>query len=115
MVVVWFKRDLRLEDHEPLTRAFASGEKVLWVHDYLKATAKNLLTGEIQKIALPESNVLIYTTENGTKLAARPSGTEPKIKFYISVNSPLDRAEHYPAVKTALALKINNILKEIAL
>ena len=91
------------------------GEKVLWVHDYLKATAKNLLTGEIQKIALPESNVLIYTTENGTKLAARPSGTEPKIKFYISVNSPLDRAEHYPAVKTALALKINNILKEIAL
>jgi phosphoglucomutase len=91
------------------------GEKVLWVHDYLKATAKNLLTGEIQKIALPGSNVLIYTTENGTKLAARPSGTEPKIKFYISVNSPLDRAEHYPAVKTALALKINNILKEIAL
>ena len=91
------------------------GEKVLWVHDYLKATAKNLLTGEIQKIALPESNVLIYTTENGTKLAARPSGTEPKIKFYISVNSPLDRAEHYPAVKTALELKINNILKEIAL
>ena len=91
------------------------GEKVVWVHDYLKGVATNLQTNDIQKIALPTSNVLIYTTEKGTKLAARPSGTEPKIKFYISVNKPLDRAENYPKVKEALDLKINNILKEIAL
>ena len=90
-------------------------EKVVWVHDYLKGVATNLQTNDIQKIALPTSNVLIYTTEKGTKLAARPSGTEPKIKFYISVNKPLDRAENYPKVKEALDLKINNILKEIAL
>jgi phosphoglucomutase len=91
------------------------GEKVVWIHDYLKRVATNLQTKEIQKIALPTSNVLIYTTEKGTKLAARPSGTEPKIKFYISVNKPLDRAENYPKIKEALDLKINNILKEIAL
>ncbi|MDG2415679.1 MAG: phospho-sugar mutase [Flavobacteriaceae bacterium] len=91
------------------------GEKVVWVHDYLKGVATNLQTNDIQKIALPTSNVLIYTTEKGTKLASRPSGTEPKIKFYISVNKPLDRAENYPKVKEALDLKINNILKEIAL
>jgi phosphoglucomutase len=90
-------------------------EKVVWVHDYLKGVATNLQTNDTQKIALPTSNVLIYTTEKGTKLAARPSGTEPKIKFYISVNKPLDRAENYPKVKEALDLKINNILKEIAL
>ena len=90
-------------------------EKVVWVHDYLKGVATNLQTNGTQKIALPTSNVLIYTTEKGTKLAARPSGTEPKIKFYISVNKPLDRAENYPKVKEALDLKINNILKEIAL
>ena len=88
---------------------------MLWVHDYLNGAATNLKTKEIQKIALPASNVLIYTTEHGTKLAARPSGTEPKIKFYISVNTPLDRAENYPTVKAVLDLKINNILKEIAL
>ena len=91
------------------------GEKVVWVHDYLKGVATNLQTNEIQKIALPTSNVLIYTTEKGTKLASRPSGTEPKIKFYISVNKPLDRAENYPKVKETLDLKINNILEEIAL
>ena len=90
-------------------------EKVVWVHDYLKGVATNIQTNDTQKIALPTSNVLIYTTEKGTKLAARPSGTEPKIKFYISVNKPLDRAENYPKVKEALDLKINNILKEIAL
>ena len=90
-------------------------EKVVWVHDYLKGVATNLQTNDTQKIALPTSNVLIYTTEKGTKLAARPSGTEPKIKFYISANKPLDRAENYPKVKEALDLKINNILKEIAL
>ncbi len=91
------------------------GEKVVWIHDYIKGVATNLQTKEIQKITLPTSNVLIYTTEKGTKLAARPSGTEPKIKFYISVNKPLDRAENYPKVKETLDLKINNILKEIAL
>ena len=91
------------------------GEKVLWVHDYLKATAKNLLTGEIQKIALPESNVLIYTTENGTKLAARPSGTEPKIKFYFSVNTELDLAKNADGVEAELDAKIQRIIKEMKL
>ena len=92
-----------------------NGQRVVCIDDYQNSTSLNRITNEIEPIAIPKSNVLIYYLEDGSKICARPSGTEPKIKFYISVNSPLDRAEHYPAVKTALALKINNILKEIAL
>jgi len=92
-----------------------AGEKVLWVHDYEKGIALNLLDGERKPIDLPHSNVLIYTTEKGSKMAARPSGTEPKIKFYVSVNTVLTKAEAYPETKDLLEQKINAILKEIDL
>lgn len=97
----------------PLQRL--ANEKVVWIHDYLSQEATNLITGELQEITLPPSNVLIYTTEKGTKMAARPSGTEPKIKFYISVNTPLKRAQDYPKIKLKLDSKIKTVLKEIAL
>lgn len=67
-----------------------AGEKVMRVEDYLVQEATNLLTNEKEKLTIPASNVLIYYTEQGSKIAARPSGTEPKIKFYISVNVPKD-------------------------
>ncbi|PQB04600.1 phospho-sugar mutase [Aureitalea marina] len=63
------------------------GEKVVRVEDYQDGSYTDLLTGEQGSLDLPNSNVLIYYTEQGTKVAARPSGTEPKIKFYISVRS----------------------------
>ncbi len=59
---------------------------VVRVEDYKKSTAKNILTHETESLEIPKSNVLIFYTEDGCKIAARPSGTEPKIKFYISVN-----------------------------
>jgi phosphoglucomutase len=59
--------------------------------------------------------VLQFVLEDGSKVSARPSGTEPKIKFYFSVNAPLDKAENYKAVQTALMAKIDGIIKDMQL
>jgi phosphoglucomutase len=92
-----------------------AGSKVKWIEDYNTSTAKNVLTGEEKPIDIPKSNVLIYETEDGTRIAARPSGTEPKVKFYISTNTKLDKAENYKAVAASLDAKIHSILSELKL
>jgi len=92
-----------------------SAEKVEFVSDYQSSIQKNLITGEEKPINLPKSNVLIYHTVNGTRIAARPSGTEPKIKFYFSVNTTLERKEEADTVETALDEKIRGIIKELEL
>tara|TARA_R110000765_G_scaffold149872_1_gene252536 strand:+ start:573 stop:2282 length:1710 start_codon:yes stop_codon:yes gene_type:complete len=92
-----------------------AGSKVKWIEDYNTSTAKNVLTGEEKIIDIPKSNVLIYETEDGTRIAARPSGTEPKVKFYISTNAKLDKAENYKKVSAELDVKIKNILAELKL
>ena len=97
----------------PLT--VIDGEKVESFSDYQASTRKNLITGKETNINLPKSNVLIYQTVSGTRIAARPSGTEPKIKFYFSVNSPLDLKENAPIVEKALDAKIQKIIKEMKL
>lgn len=89
------------------------GSKVVTVEDYNTATSKNMVTGEVTKIDIPKSNVLIYITEDGTKMAARPSGTEPKIKFYFSINTKLDHVDHFKKVDAELDAKIDRILKEL--
>jgi len=91
------------------------GEQVVWLFDYLASTKKDLITGKITDIDLPKSNVLIYQTANGTRIAARPSGTEPKIKFYFSVNASLDAKENAVKVEAALDAKIQRIIKEMKL
>lgn len=94
-----------------------AGEKVVLVEDYESSEAINSNSNslEVQTLDLPKSNVLIFYTEDGTKLAARPSGTEPKIKFYISVNTPLDSAEDYDQVSQQLSEKIAGIKSELKL
>ena len=92
-----------------------AGSKVKWIEDYNTSTAKNVLTGEEKIIDIPKSNVLIYETEDGTRIAARPSGTEPKVKFYISTNTKLDKAENYKKVSVELDAKIKSILAELKL
>ncbi|MEH6760768.1 MAG: phospho-sugar mutase [Maribacter arcticus] len=92
-----------------------AGSKVKWIEDYNTSTAKNVLTGEEKLIDIPKSNVLIYETEDGTRIAARPSGTEPKVKFYISTNAKLDKVENYKKVSAELDVKIKNILAELKL
>jgi phosphomannomutase len=64
-----------------------AGSKVIRIEDYSKDEAFNTASNTKEKLNIPRSNVLIYLTEDGSKIAARPSGTEPKIKFYISVNA----------------------------
>jgi len=91
------------------------GEKVVLVEDYHASTARNVLERNESVIDIPKSNVLIYYTENGTKIAARPSGTEPKIKFYISVNSQLDDIQNYDAENQKLSDKIARIKDELKL
>ena len=90
-------------------------EQVIRIEDYQASVSKNMLTGEETQIDIPKSNVLIYYTDKGTKVAARPSGTEPKIKFYFSVNTILESIEKYPEVLKKLQDKIDNIVKEMNL
>ncbi|MCP9200099.1 phospho-sugar mutase [Gramella sp. GC03-9] len=91
------------------------GEKVILIEDYKTSVARNIQDHSENKIAIPKSNVLIYYTENGTKIAARPSGTEPKIKFYISVNSELATIEDYFKEDQKLSVKIARIKQELKL
>ncbi|MCG7502458.1 phospho-sugar mutase [Tenacibaculum sp. Mcav3-52] len=102
--------DLR---NNPLTEI--DGTKVEYLYDYQSSIRKNLLTGEETAIDIPKSNVLIYQTQDGTKIAARPSGTEPKIKFYFSVNSKLNDISNAKAVEEELDTKIQRIIKELNL
>ncbi|HAF78601.1 MAG TPA: phosphoglucomutase [Maribacter sp.] len=92
-----------------------AGSKVKWIEDYNTSTAKNVLTGEEKTIDIPKSNVLIYETEDGTRIAARPSGTEPKVKFYISTNTKLEKTEDYKKVAAELDNKVKSILAELNL
>ena len=92
-----------------------NGERVVCIEDYKNATAKNMFTGEVDPINIPKSDVLIYYLEDGSKICARPSGTEPKIKFYFSVNAPLDAIENAAEVEKELDDKIKNIIAAMQL
>ena len=87
-----------------------NSQRVVMVEDYKNASALNLFTNETEPLHLPKSDVLIYYLEDGTKICARPSGTEPKIKFYFSVNEPLHDIKDFKAVEAALDEKIKNII-----
>jgi phosphoglucomutase len=87
-----------------------SGQRVIMVEDYKLSVAKNLLTNEEEAIKMPKADVLIYYTEDGSKICARPSGTEPKIKFYISVKTELDSVANFAKVETVLDEKIKKII-----
>jgi phosphomannomutase len=90
-----------------------AGERVIMVEDYQSGSAKNLLTGELETINIPKSDVLSYYTEDGSKIAARPSGTEPKIKFYASVNAEIHNTGEVPDAEAHLDAKIKNILTDM--
>jgi phosphoglucomutase len=91
------------------------GSKVIYVYDYEASTKTNLITNTVDTINIPSSNVLIYETVDGTKVAARPSGTEPKIKFYFSVKGTLDAVENASVVEADLEAKIQRIIIEMKL
>jgi len=89
------------------------GAKVIEVRDYLFQKAHDLQSGEEYRIDLPKSNVLQFVAENGTMISMRPSGTEPKIKFYFSVNEKLTSREEYEKVNKGLDERIEKIKEEL--
>jgi phosphoglucomutase len=91
------------------------GSPVLRMRDYKSSVEKDLKTGAESALAFPASNVLQFYTADGTKVSARPSGTEPKIKFYFSVQAPMESREDFDAVYQQLGDKINGIIDEMGL
>ena len=91
------------------------GVAVAALLDYELQVGKNLQTGESYPIHLPKSNVLQFLLNDGTKISARPSGTEPKIKFYFSVNSTLTNAAGFEAADKLLDEKIARIISDMKL
>ena len=92
-----------------------NGSAVVRVLDYQEQIARNLQVGEVSDILLPKSNVLQFVLEDGSKISARPSGTEPKIKFYFSVNAPLESANKFAEVEQQLDAKIAAIIIDLKL
>ena len=99
-------------DNPPKTIDGVAVDKLL---DYQLQTGKNLGTGETWTIDLPKSNVLQFVLGDGTSISARPSGTEPKIKFYFSVNTKLENAAGFDAAESLLNKKIAGIIEEMKL
>lgn len=92
-----------------------AGTKVLKVLDYKESKALDMVTGEEKTIEIDKSNVLQFLLEDGSKVSARPSGTEPKIKFYFSVNEPLRQSSDFEMVENKLDQKIDAIARDLGL
>ena len=92
-----------------------SGIKVSQLEDYLKSEQIFILENRSEKINLPKADVLIFSLEDNSKIAVRPSGTEPKIKFYFSVNDKLQEDEDWDTVEFQLDQKISTLIKGIGL
>jgi phosphomannomutase len=92
-----------------------NGSKVSKIEDYDLSISKNMATGEKTTINIPKSNVIIYYLEDGSQVALRPSGTEPKIKFYVSVNTALQSVDNFKETEAKLDAKADAILKDMKL
>ncbi|QQL51160.1 phospho-sugar mutase [Mucilaginibacter ginkgonis] len=108
------------EDIKALMEKFRSnppatlgGSKVVSLKDYEKGTETDLAANQTSKLDFPKSDVLQFITEDGSIISARPSGTEPKIKFYCSVNGKLNNKDEYKATDNALEAKIDKIIQDL--
>jgi phosphoglucomutase len=104
-----------MEGYRQSPPASINGSKVATLLDYDLQKGTNLITGESWVINLPKSNVLQFITEDGSKISARPSGTEPKIKFYFSVNAKLENVNEFDKVYALLTQKIQGIISDMQL
>ncbi len=102
-----------MEKYRHDTPSTLGGMKVVMLKDYKKSISKDMITGVTEKIDLPSSNVLQFFTEDGSIISARPSGTEPKIKFYCSVNAPLKHKGDYANVEQQLEAKLTEVLRDL--
>ena len=94
---------------------FISESRVKYFCDYSTSMKKNLIDKTNEKISLPKSNVIEFESIDGFKIILRPSGTEPKIKMYISVNADLDNINEFESVNSTLENKIKEIVESIDL
>lgn len=92
-----------------------AGERVVFIEDYQSSIATNLFSNETEPLFLPKSNVLIYYLEDGSKICARPSGTEPKIKFYFSTNMMIESVDEIKDADDYLQHKIDQIINDMKL
>ena len=92
-----------------------NGSSVIKIEDYQSSISYDATTNTSSAISIPKANVLIFTTDDGSRIALRPSGTEPKIKYYISVNKALKVASEFESTESELEVKINKILKAMNL
>ncbi|HNP55209.1 MAG TPA: phospho-sugar mutase, partial [Ferruginibacter sp.] len=104
-----------MESYRQQPPSTIDGVAVSELLDYEKQIGKNIQTGETWAIDLPKSNVLQFVLADGSKISARPSGTEPKIKFYFSVNTQLASAADFDATEQALDARIDRIIAEMKL
>ncbi|MFA9206570.1 MAG: phospho-sugar mutase [Burkholderiaceae bacterium] len=104
-----------MEDYRQSPPSTIDGEAVTTLLDYELQIGKNLATGETWEIDLPKSNVLQFITAEGSKISARPSGTEPKIKFYFSVNTKLKDKASFDTTYQMLQDKIKAIISSMQL
>jgi phosphoglucomutase len=92
-----------------------NGVPVVMIMDYEKQVKKNVQDGGEWAIDMPKSNVLQFVLDDMTIISARPSGTEPKIKFYFSVNTTLEKAEDFDKANAELDEKIRAVIKDMKL
>ena len=104
-----------MDDYRANTPTELGGNKVIMLKDYKTSTSKDMRTGDVVKIELPSSNVLQFFTEDGSIISARPSGTEPKIKFYCSVKSELSNKEAFKSTATQLDSKLASMMKDLGI
>ncbi len=90
-----------------------AGEEIITIKDYDRGISRNLTTGEEETMDLPKSNVLQFFTQEGSIISARPSGTEPKIKFYVSVHRELESSDDYDNTVLSLNHKIDSIIDDL--
>ena len=93
--------------------ATLGGSPITILKDYHSQEITHLKNGSIEATNLPVSNVLQFVTEDGSIISARPSGTEPKIKFYCSVNTDLDSKHEYTSKSIKMEQKIDRILSDL--
>jgi len=92
-----------------------NNSEVVTIKDYLIQKEKNIISGEEKQIYLPKSNVLQFFLKDGSKISMRPSGTEPKIKFYFSVKEKLDDKNKFDEQNDQLDKKIESIIKSLGI
>ena len=102
----------RFRENPPM---LINDSKVVMIKDYQSGIAKEIKTGTENNITLPKSNVLQFFLEDGSKISVRPSGTEPKIKFYFGVKAALNDLDDYEKVLVELQTKIEKIVKSLDL